>query len=139
MDARATSWDLRDAVVGSPVVVRDGNYSSVRRIDHVKVAGKGKVVLADGSEWARSGRPWGSGREFYSRRHAALILDLDAVKREVHAERQALALEDMRADIRHRVDHEIKRLDGAACASIVAILDAAKVARESKERGEANP
>lgn len=137
-----TDWSLRDAVVGSPVLIRNGRYDA-SRIQTVTTAGKSKIVLDDGSDWTRAGKKWGSGQDTWGFDPSArLILDLDAVKMELAEERERQQAERDRNDLRRRFGDEIRWLDPVRVAAIIAILDAAKTAREasraSNERGEAN-
>lgn len=120
-----STWDFSTAVVGSDVVVSNGRYSprSLRKVTKVN---KTKVTLDDGSEWTKSGRRWGEGRDAWQRQHAWLILDFTAVSRDVAAERVRYKLEADRGALRERLWQEAKTLSAEHVAAINAILDDAK-------------
>jgi hypothetical protein len=130
-----TAWGLRDAAVGSPVVV---SVSGVQSLQYVALIGKTKVSLQDGSTWTKSGRRWGSGSAHgcWGRRDSAdLVIDLERVKENIHEARQERALESLRWRARKRFSDEVASLDGKALAAVIAVLDGAKESHAAARDG----
>lgn len=125
-----TTWDFSTAVEGSDVVVSNGHYSP-RSMHKVVKVNKTKVTLDNGSEWTKSGRKWGVGRDAWSRRQAWLVTDLTSVSRKVAAERARFQLAEDQSALCERLRREAKHLSASRVAAINAILDESKPIDES--------